>query len=119
MLNIIFPIFDILFLVIDNESPMSIMYADIFSRFNPIINEVIVVAILLPSIIPMLLLNVSIFAFISPIVSIITAELDCISDVVTNPNAILFGVEDVKFNSFCFILFKDIFTRLLLKESIE
>lgn len=95
------------------------MYAEIFSRLSPTINDVIVVAMLLPSIIPMLLLNVRILAFISPIVSIITAELDCIKAVEIKPTNRLFEVEEVNFKSFCLTLFNDKEIRLLLNMSIE
>lgn len=119
MEKITFPIFFSLSLKEMKINPSSIIYADIFSKFNPIINEVIVVAILLPSIIPMELLNVKSLAFIRPIVSIITAELDCINEVATKPTIKLLEVVDVKFNIFCFTLFNDKVIRLLLNKSIE
>ena len=87
--------------------------------FNPTIKEVIVVATLLPNIIPMLLLKVSILAFISVIVNVITAELDCIKAVERKPIVKLLGVEEVKDKSFCFTLFSDNEIRLLLKVFIE
>lgn len=87
--------------------------------FNPTIKEVIVVATLLPNIIPMLLLKVSILAFISVIVKVITAELDCIKAVERKPIVKLLGVEEVKDKSFCFTLFSDNEIRLLLKVFIE
>lgn len=60
---------------------------DIFSIFNPMNIEEIVVAILLPNIIPILSLKVKILAFIIVRVNRVTAELDCISRVVQNPVA--------------------------------
>ena len=51
----------------DMHRYISIIYDEIFSIFKPIINEVIVVAILLPKRIPILLLNVNILAFFAPI----------------------------------------------------
>ncbi len=87
--------------------------------FNPTIKDVMVVATLLPSIIPMLLLKVNSFAFIKLIVSVITAELDCIKAVERKPIVKLFGVEEVKDRSFCFTLDKDNEIRLLLKVFIE
>ena len=83
------------------------MYDEIFSIFKPIINEVIVVAILLPKRIPILLLNVNILAFIRLIVSKITAELDWIIIVDRNPASMLFLVEEVNFNIFFFIVSKE------------
>lgn len=74
--KVILPIFFIFSLPLISNIPNNIMYADIVSKFNPIINEVVVVAILLPNIIPILLLKFKRFAFISVIVIIITAELD-------------------------------------------
>ena len=78
-----------------------------------------VVAMLLPSIIPILLLNVSNLAFIRLIVSIITAELDWIIVVDINPTRMLFFVVDVKFNIFCFTFVNDKAIKLLLNKSIE
>lgn len=112
-------IFPDLNLKIDKINPISIIYDDNFSRFNPTIKDVIVVAMLLPNIIPMLLLKVSILALISVIVSIITAELDCIMAVDKNPTIKLLDVEDVMLSSFCFILLNDRHIRLLLSVSIE
>ena len=82
-------------------------------------NEVMVVAMLLPSIIPMLLLKVNILAFMRPIVNIITAELDCINAVEIKPTNRLFEVDEVIFNNFCFIFVNDSVIKLLLKKSIE
>ena len=115
IVNNIFPTVLVLFLKNVNVSPIIIMYEDIFSIFIPIMNEVIVVAILLPSIIPILLLKVSSLAFIKLIVSIITAELDCISDVVINPVLKLLNVVEVIVFSFCFTLFRDNKVKLLLR----
>ena len=119
MEKITFPIFLSLSLKEMKINPSSIIYADIFSKFNPIINEVIVVAILLPSIIPIELLKVNSLAFINPIVSIITAELDWMRDVAIKPTVKLLYVDDVKFSIFCFTLFKDKVIKLLLNKSIE
>lgn len=91
------------------------MYADNFSMFNPVIKEVIVVAMLLPSIMPILLLKVNALAFIREIVRIMTADDDCISAVAINPVLKLFKVEDVIEFSFCFILFNDIDIRFVLR----
>ena len=103
----VFPVFLRLSLKKVKISPVSIMYADIFSMFRPTIKEVMVVAILLPNMIPMLLLKVKSLAFIKLIVSIITAELDCIIVVAKKPVLKLFIVEEVMLFSFCFTLFID------------
>ena len=117
--NIILPVFFVFSLKDIRINPISIMYADIFSKFKPMIKEVTVVAMLLPSMIPMELLNVKSFAFISPIVSIITAELDCIMVVAMKPIVKLFEVDDVRLNIFCFTLFIDKVIKLQLNKSIE
>ena len=70
MANVILPILASVPLYIISIIPSNIMYEEIASRFKPTINDVIVVAMLLPNIIPILLLKVSNFAFIKPIVSI-------------------------------------------------
>ena len=76
ILNIIFPNLLNLFFPSIRINPKSMMYAEIFSIFSPIIKDVIVVAMLLPRSIPILLLKVNIWAFIRLIVSKMTAELD-------------------------------------------
>ena len=97
----------------------NIIYDDIFSKLSPIMNEVIVVAMLLPSMIPILLLKVRRLAFIRLIVIIITAELDWISAVVMNPVVKLFVVDDVMLFSWFLILGKDNDVSVLLRRSIE
>ena len=119
MEKITFPIFLNLSLKEIKINPTNIIKADIFSKFNPIMNDVIVVAILLPSIIPIELLKVNSLAFISPIVSIITAELDCIMVVAMKPIVKLFEVDDVRLNIFCFTLSNDKVIKLQLNKSIE
>ena len=111
----IFPAFLTLFLQNDSVSPRIIIYADIFSSSSPVMKEVIVVAMLLPNMIPILLLKVKSLAFIRLMVSIITAELDCIMVVAKKPVVILLNVEDVMLCNFCFTLFKDRDIRLLLR----
>ena len=74
---------------------------------------------LLPNNIPMLLLNERMFVLISVIVNIITAELDCIKHVDTNPVIILFEVVDVYDDIFFFIVVSDKSVRDLPSRSIE
>lgn len=74
---------------------------------------------LLPSNIPMLLLNVNSLAFIRLIVNIITAELDCMIEVVIKPTAMLFGVVEVNFSNLFLMFVNDRVIKLLLKKSIE
>ncbi len=64
---------------------ISIIKGASFSIFNPTMNEVIVVAILLPKTIPKLWLNVSKLALIRAIVIMISAELDWIMAVEIKP----------------------------------
>lgn len=96
-------------------NPVNSMYADIFSIFNPVIKEVMVVAILLPNIMPMLLLNVNILAFIKEMVKSITADDDWIIDVAKKPVLRLFNVEEVIEFNFCFTLCNDIDIRFVLR----
>ena len=70
----IFAIF--LFLDFDKKSVINLMSGDIFSISNPIKKEDIVVAMLLPKIIPILWLKLRRLALISAIVNIMVAELD-------------------------------------------
>lgn len=117
--KVIFPAFLIFSFPLTSRIPTNIMYADMASKFNPTINDVVVVAILLPNSMPILLLKFKRFTFIRVIVSIITAELDWIIVVAINPVTTLLEVEDVILVIFCLILSKDIFIKLLLKRSIE
>ena len=119
ILKMIFPVLDNFPFDVIRIIPINKIKEDIFSKFNPIMKDVIVVAMLLPNIMPILLLKVSNLAFIRLIVNIITAELDCIIVVDIKPTKILFFVVDVKFNSFCFTFVKDKVIKLLLNKSIE
>lgn len=87
--------------------------------FNPTIKEVIVVATLLPKMIPILWSNVNKFALISAIVIIIRAELDWMMEVEINPVNKDDLKDDVNFFSFCLIESIDNFNKSLLKISIE
>ena len=116
----IFAIFVIfLFLLFIKNNDTNIIKLDIFSRFKPTINDVIVVAILLPKIMPILWLKVNAFILINVIVIIMIAELDCINAVEINPVSILECKEDVNLDSFSLIDVKENFNRSLLNKSIE
>ena len=118
--NDIWAIFDILlFLWLMKKIAVAIIKNEYFSIFNPTIKDVMVVAILLPKTIPILWLNVKMLAFISAIVSIIRAELDCIMAVEMNPVNIEWCKEDVKFWIFCLILMMDNFSKSFVNKSIE
>ena len=107
------------FLKFKNGSDNKRKNGAIFSMFKPIRNEERVVAMLLPSTIPMLWLNDNNLAFIRAIVNMISAELDWRMVVEINPVRNEDDKEDVIVPSLFLILFIDSVTRFFDIESRE
>ena len=107
------------FLLEKKNKDISMIIVEYFSMFNPTINEVIVVAILLPKTIPILWLNVNKFAFRSAITIIIRAELDWIIEVEMNPVNTLECRDEVSLFSLLFTLSIESFNKSLVSKSIE
>lgn len=87
--------------------------------FNPIINEVKVVAIFDPKTMPNPDSKVNKLAFISVIVNMINALLDWIKEVKINPVSIDLFVDEVKDNNLSLTFVFEIESKSLLNKSIE